>query len=102
LRRPDAGESSRDQQIAVTWSRPLDNQAIQLKGRSTSIRPATEEERAHVERYFAAFVEKLAAVGAPEEALRRVRFWPSIVVEVEVVGAFAQTPGPGAGAPLGS
>jgi hypothetical protein len=91
-----------NQQIAVTWSRPADNQAIQLKGRSTSIRPATEEERPRVEWYLAAFIDKLAAVGAPAVALGRVRFWPSIVVEIEVVGAFAQTPGPGAGAPLGS
>ncbi len=91
-----------NQQIAVTWARPSDNQAIQLKGRSTSIRPATEQERARVERYVAAFIEKLVAIGEPEAPLRRVRFWPAIVVEIDVVGAFAQTPGPGAGAPLGS
>jgi hypothetical protein len=99
---PTLANLRENQQIAVTWARPLDNQAIQLKGRSTSIRPATEQERVRVERYAAAFIEKLAAVGAPAEPLRRVRFWPSIVVEIEVVAAFAQTPGPGAGAPLGS
>jgi hypothetical protein len=88
-------------QIAVTFSRPIDHRSVQLKGTCGAVRPSEEHDRAVQERYRAAFVEQLHAVGLPRTVSSRIRYKPSIAVEVTVAELYEQTPGPGAGRRLG-
>ena len=59
--------------------------------------PALPEERAIQERYLAAYVEQLYLVGLPRGMTRKIRYWPSMVIELEIESVFVQTPGVGAG-----
>lgn len=86
--------------VAVTFSRPIDHRAIQLKGRCLSTGPTNEAERAFQERYRAAFGEHLQCVGWPRALVRRLVYWPSVAVVVQPGELFEQTPGPKAGTPL--
>jgi hypothetical protein len=86
--------------IAVTFSRPIDHRSIQVKGTCISIRPCDERDGAVQERYRAAFVEQLHAVGMPRAVSRRIRFQPSVAVVVKLAELYEQTPGPSAGRPL--
>ncbi|ABC82816.1 hypothetical protein Adeh_3047 [Anaeromyxobacter dehalogenans 2CP-C] len=88
--------------VAVMFSRPTDHQSIQVKGQVAALAPATAEERALVERYTCALARELALVGVPPRLTLRVNRWPCLAVRLRVDGLFVQTPGPGAGAPLGS
>ncbi len=83
--------------VAVTFSRPFDHRSIQLKGPVVAVRPALPEERAIQERYLAAYVEQLYLVGLPRGMTRKIRYWPSMVIELEIESVFVQTPGVGAG-----
>jgi general stress protein 26 len=83
--------------IAIAFSRPISHQTIQVKGRARAWRESGEADRAVQERYLAALLEQLHAVGLPRSLARRVRWWPSVAVEVELEDVFLQTPGPDAG-----
>jgi hypothetical protein len=86
--------------IAVCVSRPADHRSIQIKGRAHSIRRASAEERAFVERYVAALARTLTFVGLPERLTLRIAHWPCQAVSVRVESLYLQTPGPEAGTPL--
>jgi len=88
--------------IAVTLSRASDLRTMQLKGRCKKIRPSHETDREKQLIFRAALTEQLAFVGVPRSATRRLVWWPSIAVEVEVSDVFVQTPGPRAGERLSS
>jgi hypothetical protein len=87
-------------EIAVTFCRPSDHKTVQLKGRATSVTDSRPEDRELQERYRAALAEQFAIVGVPRAITRRMCWWPSVAIDVEVREAFTQTPGPRAGAPL--
>lgn len=89
-----------NQQIAVTLERPIDLRAVQIKGRSLGVRPSGEADRELQAICRAGLVEQLSAVGVPRCLSRRLVWWPSVAVEVEIAELFQQTPGPRAGAPL--
>jgi hypothetical protein len=86
--------------IAVTFSRPIDHRAIQVKGTAIAVRGSNDEDRRTQEQYRAAFMEQVYAVGMPRAVMRRVVYWPSTAVEFVVEGLFIQTPGPSAGKSL--
>lgn len=86
--------------IAVAFSRPIDNFAVQLKGRVTELRRGDDADRRVAERYHAVYVEQLYMVGMPRSLSKRIRVWPSFAVTFEIDDIFVQTPGPGAGKPL--
>jgi len=88
--------------IAVIYSRATDHRSMQLKGRVLGIVEATERDRPCVERYVSALAEQLAVIGLPPRLLHRIARWPCHAVRFRVEAVFVQTPGPGAGAPLGS
>ena len=88
-------------QIAVCFSRNLDNYSIQLKGDGAVARDGTEADRAIAERYRVAYGELLFMVGFPRSLTSRINVWPARVVTFDVRDIFVQTPGPGAGARLG-
>ncbi len=83
--------------VAVTFSRVLDHYSVQIKGRALAIRAATAEDEAMSDRYLVAFAEQLAFAGLPRSVIRRIRTRPGLVVEVEPLELFLQTPGAGAG-----
>jgi antitoxin component of RelBE/YafQ-DinJ toxin-antitoxin module len=88
--------------LAVQLSNPADHRTLQIKGRTLRSGLAPEADRAFVE----SFVEQLAHVvdelGISYERVVRMTCWPAIVVELDVEEIYLQTPGPGAGAPLGA
>lgn len=88
--------------IAVTLSRPSDLRTLQLKGKCKKIRPSGESDREKQLIFRAALAEQFAFVGVPRSATRRLVWWPSIAVEVQVTDVFVQTPGPRAGERLAS
>lgn len=88
--------------LAVCCSRPADHKTIQVKGRLVSIEEPGPEERALVERYRLALAKTLAEVGLPPRVTLRIAHWPCHVLRLGVESVYVQTPGPGAGEPLGA
>ena len=84
-------------EIAVTLIRPSDFKSVQLKGQATNIRPSTETDREFQAIFRAALVEQFEAVGIPRCVTRRLVWWPSLAVDVNVRDVFGQTPGPASG-----
>lgn len=87
--------------IAVCFSRPEDHRTIQVKGRTVAVRDADAAERPLVDRYRAGLTKSLLFVGVPLQVSLRAAHWPCRAVDIRVEQVFEQTPGPGAGAPLG-
>ena len=90
--------------IAVVFSLPSTHRTLQLKGSDAEIEPLAPGDADIVVRHVDRFVDELGALGYSPDVvrayhwcdaaeLRAVRFTPT--------AAFEQTPGPGAGAPLG-
>ena len=88
--------------IAVCFSRPADHRSVQIKGTAVEIREAGESDRQQVLRYRRALTETLGFVGVPPQITLRVAYWPCRAVRVRAEAILDQTPGPGAGAALGS
>jgi hypothetical protein len=84
-------------QIAVTFCRPIDHRAVQVKGRCVGVRDGGPADRDVQDTYRGLYAEQLAAFGIPRAITRRFAWWPSVALDVEVHEAFTQTPGPGAG-----
>jgi hypothetical protein len=87
--------------IAVVFSRPEDHKTLQLKGAAVSVHAAGDADRAAMERYRELLVAALGFVGVPPALTCRIDHWPARAVRFRVDGVFVQTPGPGAGEPLG-
>ena len=88
-------------QIAATFTRPSDDRGLQVKGKVRSVREATQDDRCVQEMYRGGLAEQFALVGVPRSVTRRLRFFPSVVVEIDVREVYDQTPGPRAGARIG-
>jgi hypothetical protein len=84
-------------EIAVTMTRPIDHKSIQVKGKALAVREAVDAERELQGIFRAALIESFAGVGIPREITRRVAWWPSLAVEIDVREVYSQTPGPRAG-----
>jgi hypothetical protein len=67
----------------------------------TRLRPAVEHERPVIETVTGGFASDLAVVGFPLPVVRRMVTWPATAVEVRLEGLYEQSPGPGAGRPIG-
>lgn len=89
--------------VAVVFSRPSTNRTVQLKGRDALCVPTQPADLALVRRQLALFAADLGRLGWNEDFVQAV-FWhdPTQLVAIRFTpdGAFAQTPGPGAGAAL--
>jgi hypothetical protein len=83
--------------VALCVSRPADHRTVQFKGRVVASGPASDEDRAVVERHRAGFAQTLAFVGVPPRLTLRISHWPAFAVRFRVDSIFDQTPGPGAG-----
>jgi hypothetical protein len=87
-------------EVAITMTRPSDHKSIQVKGRVRAIRESGEVDRELLAVRRSAQVEQFAGVGIPRELTRRVVWWPSVAIEIDVREVYSQTPGPRAGEPL--
>jgi hypothetical protein len=90
-----------NRRIAICFARAEDHRSVQVKGRVLEIRAATEAEREWVDRYCGEFAGMLHFVGLSPRIISRMNHWPCHAVRLKVESVFVQTPGPGAGAPLG-
>jgi hypothetical protein len=95
---PRSLENLRDNgQMALSIVRPTDHRAVQLKGTWLGERRADDADRALVERQREALTQELGLVGVPRALWRRILWWPSLALRMEVREVFVQTPGPKAG-----
>ena len=87
-------------QAAVTFARPPDERACQVKGVYVSARAARPNERAGVLAQWGAFLDKLETIGIPRANVAGWVSWPAIAIRLKVTALFDQTPGPQAGTAL--
>jgi hypothetical protein len=87
--------------VAVCFTRIVDHRSIQLKGRVLEGRDARADERPLVDRYGQLLVQIFGEIGVPPRLILRVNRWPAHALRLRVQDVFVQTPGPGAGTPLG-
>lgn len=87
--------------IAVTFSRPTDYRTFQIKGVLTAIQPPQPADLAAASEYTRAVTGSLLELGVLQS---QVDQWLAcddlITLRFRPAATFAQTPGPGAGAPL--
>lgn len=83
--------------VAVSITQPLDHASIQLKGTTTNVRLASEQERVLIDERLEQFADVLAEVGLPRRITRSLTHWPAFAIELNVEEIFEQTPGPKAG-----
>jgi hypothetical protein len=87
--------------LAIQISHPLDHRTVQLKGRVTATGEAAAEDRAYIERYVSELAAVVDQIGMPYDRVVRMAHWPAAAITLCVSEVFLQTPGPGAGTPLG-
>lgn len=87
-------------QVAVSFARPVDDRACQIKGVFAEARPTSDGERAAVERQWQGFLAQLEKIGIPEAATESWVRWPATAIRLSVTAVFEQTPGPHAGTPI--
>jgi hypothetical protein len=85
---------------AVSFGRPVDDRACQVKGEFVSARDVDGSERAIVETQWNGFRASLDRIGIPRALTAEWTMWPATAVRLRVTALFEQTPGPGAGAPI--
>lgn len=94
---PDLAENG---QAAVSFGRPVDERACQVKGELVSVRPAAPHERETIEAQFEAFLRNMELVGVPRAGFANWIRWPAAAIRLKATAVFEQTPGPAAGTPL--
>jgi hypothetical protein len=87
-------------QAAVTFVRPVDDRACQVKGLFHTVRPATEAERAFVAAQWDRFLQQLEHIGIPRGGSAAWVTWPAVAIRIQVNAVFDQTPGPHAGSAI--
>lgn len=87
-------------QAAVSFGRPVDDKACQVKGVFINSRDAQDDERPFIAAQWDGFLAKLEQIGIPRAATRAWITWPAVAIRLRVNALFEQTPGPGAGAPM--
>ncbi len=86
--------------LAVCFT-AVDHRSYQIKGKWTGVRDADADDRRWIERYRTALAQHFGEVGMAPRLTLRIRHWPAYAFRIEVESIFNQTPGPGAGVPLG-
>jgi hypothetical protein len=88
-------------QAAVSFARPTDDRAVQVKGEFVSERDADPSEESFVLGQWQALLRELDAIGlAALTSTSTWLMWPCVAVTIRVTAVFSQTPGPEAGAVL--
>ena len=88
-------------QAALSFARPTDDRAVQVKGEFISLRDAEPSEEAFVLGQWQSLLRELDMIGlAALTSTSTWRMWPCVAVTIRVTAVFSQTPGPEAGAVL--
>jgi hypothetical protein len=88
-------------QAALSFARPTDDRAVQVKGEFISARDADPSEEQFVLGQWRALLTELDQVGlAARTSTSTWLMWPCVAVRIRVTAVFSQTPGPEAGAVL--
>ena len=88
-------------QAAISFARPTDDRAVQVKGQFISARDADPSEEAFVLGQWRSLIGELDAIGlAALTSTNTWLTWPCVAVTIRVTAIFSQTPGPEAGAVL--
>ena len=88
-------------QAALSFARPTDDRAVQVKGVYLSERDADPSEEAFVLGQWQSLLKELDVIGlAPLTSTSTWLMWPCVAVTINVTAVFSQTPGPEAGAVL--
>ena len=91
--------------VAVVFAEPTTNRAVQLKTQQARSRNATPADQPLLARYLAAMEKQIAMVGFQPpltQAMLAHEMGEVVAIEFEPQEAFDQTPGPTAGALMGS
>lgn len=87
-------------QAALSFTRPADDKAVQVKGEFVSLADASTEDEQFAKAQWRGFLGQLDMIGLPAEATSTWTLWPCVAVRIRVTALFSQTPGPEAGAVL--
>jgi hypothetical protein len=87
-------------QAAVSFGRPVDDRACQVKGVMVGVRPAEPHERERISAQFESFLANLERIGIPRAGATHWPRWPAVAIRLKATAVFEQTPGPAAGTPL--
>ena len=87
-------------QAAVSFGRPTDDRACQVKGLFVAARAATDGERARISAQWNGFLGSLEQIGIPRAATAGWVTWPAVAIRLRADAVFNQTPGPDAGVAL--
>jgi hypothetical protein len=87
-------------QAAVTFGRPVDERACQVKGTFVSSRAARDDERELLDAQWEGFTRQLEMIGVSREARSAWPKWPATAITLKPTAVFEQTPGPAAGSQL--
>lgn len=87
-------------QAALSFARPADDRAVQVKGEFLSLRDADADEEQFAQAQWQGFLRQLDLIGLPGAGTGSWTMWPCVAVRIRVTALFSQTPGPEAGAVL--
>jgi hypothetical protein len=90
--------------VAAVFSEPATHRTLQVKGLRAEVGAVTPADREHVRQHLEVTIAHLVPLGYEEAGIRTYfAHQPEQLVAVSFVpvAAFEQTPGPGAGRPLG-
>jgi hypothetical protein len=87
-------------QAAISFTRPSDDKAVQVKGEFVSLAEASVDEEQFARNQWGGFLQQLDLIGLPGKATHSWTLWPCVAVRIKVTALFSQTPGPEAGAVL--
>ena len=86
--------------LAIVATYPPDHSATQLKGTTTAVRLARDDEQEFLRYRIDKFGDILHAIGIPRRVTRGINHWPAFAIDMTVEEVYDQTPGPKAGNPL--
>jgi hypothetical protein len=83
--------------LAITFTTMRNLNAMQIKGRVTSIEASNAEDAEVNRAWIRAFVDDMEAIGVPVAAVEHAIMMVDTAIEMSIERVFIQTPGPHAG-----
>src|SRR3954451_13592108 len=86
--------------LAIVATYPPDHFAVQLKGTTTAVRLAADDESEFVHSRLGSLGDVLHVIGIPRRVSSSINCWPAFAIDMKIDEVFEQTPGPKAGTPI--